>query len=148
VDHHLRDRGFTSFLPLVSQVQRWSDRRKLVQFPLFPGYTFVRIKPTPEQRVRILQVNGVVGFVGAGRQGSPISEAQIEGIRTLVSSNVPFSTRQFLKAGQRVRIRGGALHGLEGILVAQNGDASLVLSIEPIQRSLSISIAGYEVEPV
>jgi transcription antitermination factor NusG len=54
-----------------------------------------------------------------------------------------------LKAGQRVRVRGGSLEGVEGILISQKGGGrNLVISVEPIQRSLSIDIEGYQVEPV
>ena len=54
----------------------------------------------------------------------------------------------FLKAGRRVRIRGGCLDGLEGILVSENKDHSLVVSIEAIQRSLAIRIDGFDVEAI
>jgi len=53
-----------------------------------------------------------------------------------------------LKIGQRVRVRGGALDGVEGILVSANGDRSLVISLNSIERSLSIRVEGYDVEPV
>jgi hypothetical protein len=66
----------------------------------------------------------------------------------VVVSNTPFTQHVFLKVGQRVRVRGGSLDGVEGILVGQNGNRNLVISVEPIQRSLSIRIEGYQVEPV
>jgi transcription antitermination factor NusG len=50
--------------------------------------------------------------------------------------------------GQQVRIREGSLDGLEGILTAVNGDQSLVVSIDIIQRSVAIRIAGYRIEAV
>jgi len=73
---------------------------------------------------------------------------QIEDIKTLVASRIPYEERPFLHIGQRVRVRGGALDGIQGILVAENGDRSLVISVEPIQRSLCVRVAGYEVEAV
>jgi transcription antitermination factor NusG len=53
-----------------------------------------------------------------------------------------------LKIGQRVRIRSGALDGLEGVLVQRDGDRTLIISVDAIQRSLAVSVEGYEVEPV
>ena len=50
-----------------------------------------------------------------------------------------------MKAGQRVRVRGGCLDGLEGLLL-QHDEGKLVISIESIQRSLAIEIKGYELE--
>lgn len=148
VERQLRGQGIEVFYPVISQIHRWSDRRKVVECPLFAGYAFVRITPSPEERVRVLKTHGVVQFVGRQGQGMPIPAEQIEAVQAVVASNMTFSKHAFLKVGQRVRVRGGSLDGVEGILVAQNGSRNLVISVEPIERSLSIRIEGYEVEPV
>ncbi len=140
--------GLESFLPVITEVHKWSDRNRQIEVPLFSGYCFVRVAYHSENRVRVLQTNGVVNFVGVQNSGIPIPDSQIEDIKTLVARKVPFREHHFLSVGQRVRIRGGALDGVEGILEAQKGDRTLVISLDPIQRSLSISIDGYEVEPV
>ena len=142
----LQQKGVTTFLPLFSRVHRWSDRRKTVQVSLFPGYTFVRVDATPESHLRVLQTPGVVGFVGTGRRGIPIPDKQIEDIRTLLARNISCAVFPFLRMGQRVRIRGGCLNGIEGRLVALKGDRNLVISVEPILRSLAIRLDGYDVE--
>jgi len=147
VERQLQGQGIEVFYPVVSQIHRWSDRRKVVECPLFAGYAFVCIAPSPEERVRVLQTHGVVQFVGGQGRGTPIPAEQMEAVRTLVSSNAPFTKHAFLKVGQRVRVRGGSLDGVEGMLV-ENGSRSLIISVEPIQRSLSIRIDGYDVEPV
>jgi transcription termination/antitermination protein NusG len=140
--------GVENFLPLVKRSRQWSDRVKQVELPLFSGYTFVRLILSSPDRLRVLQTHGVAGFVGISCVGTPIPDSQIEDVRTLLSSEVPFEEQPFLRVGQRVRVRGGALDGVEGILSAQNDDRSLVISLEPIQRSLSVRIQGYSVEPV
>ena len=148
VERQLQGHGIEVFYPVVTQIHRWSDRRKVVECPLFAGYAFVRIALSPEERIRVLKVHGVVQFVGRHGQGEAIPAEQIESVQALVASNAPFSQHVFLKVGQRVRVRGGALDGIEGILVAQNGARDLVISVDPIQRSLSVRVEGYEVEPV
>ena len=140
--------GVENFLPLVKQSRQWSDRVKEVELPLFSGYTFVRVVLSSPDRLRVLQTHGVAGFVGINCIGTAIPENQIEDIRTLLASKVPFEEQPYLRVGQRVRVKGGALDGVEGILAAQNDDRSLVISLEPIQRSLSVRIKGYTVEPV
>jgi len=144
----LEGKGIVTFLPLVTEIHRWSDRRKKVELPLFRGYLFVNIPVSAELRVAVLSTGGVLNFVGAHNQGTSIPESQIEQIRTLLDSKVPFSSHPFLKVGQRVRIRGGCLEGMEGILTAQNGANRLVVSVDGIHRALSISLEGYDVEPV
>ncbi|MGA8273797.1 MAG: UpxY family transcription antiterminator [Candidatus Sulfotelmatobacter sp.] len=148
VAQRLEERGVTTFLPLVTEVHRWSDRKKSVQVPLFSCYVFARFVPNRSDRLRVLRVEGVFGLVGAGGEGAPIPDGQIDAVRNLVKGQLPWSSHPFLKIGQRVRIRSGALDGMEGILVSRNGDRTLVISVDAIQRSLAVRVEGYEVEPV
>jgi len=148
VEQELRLSGITTFLPLVKEVRNWSDRRKVVELPLFSCYLFVKLLPTNDRRVRVLRVNGVLKFVGSGRIGIPIPDDQIHAVRTLLEEELPLCSHPFLKIGQRVRVRGGALDGVEGILQSRDRDCTLVVSVDAIQRSLSVRIHGYDVEPV
>lgn len=146
VTAELKEKRIDSYLPLLNQVHRWSDRRKVVQVPLFPGYVFVHAQLDPEVRVAVLRSWGALAFVGPQREPLPIQDSQIEDIRTLLLTKIALTPFPFLKIGQRVRVRGGALDGLEGILVT-NGARRLVISVTSIQRSLSITIEGYDIEP-
>ena len=148
VAQRLRELGVNTFLPLVTEVHRWSDRRKSVEVPLFGCYVFVKLPPTGEDRLRVLRIDGVFKFVGARGVGTPIAEAQIDAVRTLIGQQLPWSSHPFLQIGQRVRVRGGALDGVEGILLSRNDDNTLVVSIDAIQRSLAVRIQGYDLEPV
>ena len=148
VVNQLERRGIETFLPLISEVHRWSDRRKVVQLPLFSCYTFVHVQLLPELWYKVTQISGVLGFVGGRGEGIPIPDSQIDNLRALLSSDVPYTLCPFLQVGQRVRIRGGALDGIEGRLTARNGDRTLVISVEPIQRSIAVRIDQYEVEAV
>jgi transcription antitermination factor NusG len=147
VERQLLGKGVDVFYPVTTQIHRWSDRNKRVECPLFAGYAFVRIAESVEERIRVLQTPGVVELVGKQGQGIPIPCEQIDAVRALIAGNVPFTKHPYLKIGQRVRVRGGSLDGVEGILLAQNGHRQLIISVEPIQRSISISVEGYEVEP-
>ncbi len=142
----LQNKGVVTFLPLYTEIHRWSDRRKLVEMPLFPCYAFIHMVPSDEVTLRVLRTTGVLGFVGIRGQGLPIPDNQIEDVRKLLACRVPFSPYPFLRAGQRVRIRGGSLDGIEGVLVARKGDRSFIISVELIQRSLAIRIEGFDVE--
>lgn len=148
VARQLEKLGIQAFLPVVTKINQWSDRRKQVEEPLFSGYAFVRLNHSSSDRVRVLQTQGVVNFVGVQGSGVPIPDQEIENIATLLASKVAYQERPYLHVGQRVRVSGGALDGLEGILTAENSDSSVVISIGLIQRSLSVRVAGYNVEPL
>lgn len=147
VANELAQKSVDTFLPVQPQSRQWSDRRQTVHLPLFPNYVFVRISHATESRVPVLRTNGVRKFVGANHAGSPLEDSEIDSIRLLVGLGVPLQSHPFLNIGQRVRIRGGSLDGLEGILSAKNRDLSLVISIKLIQRSLAVELSGYQVEP-
>lgn len=144
----LDEKCVMNYVPMFKEVHRWSDRRKTVEQPLFPGYVFVRMAKQDATRVSVLRTSGVVRFVGIQGDAIPIPEKEIEAIQTLLSAEIPFGLSPFLHAGQRVRIRGGYLDGVEGILVAQNSDQSVVISIELIQRSLAIRVTGFDLETI
>lgn len=148
VEQRLLERGVETFLPVITEVHRWSDRKKTVQLPLFGCYIFAKISPTNLDRLRVLRVDGVLSLIGTRGQGTPIPDEQIDAVRVLIEERMPWTSHPFLQIGQRVRIRSGALDGMEGILVSRNGDRSLVISVDAIQRSLAVRVEGYEVEPV
>lgn len=141
-----RVQGISTFLPMMTYARRWTDRHKLVEFPLFSGYMFVNTVASPQIRRTVLSARGVVGFVAMGGEPLPIPDEQIDSVKELIAKNIPCTAYPFLKVGQRVRIRGGSLEGLEGILVSHNGDRKLVISVNTIERSFSIGIEGYDVE--
>ena len=144
----LTERGVETFLPTFTEVHRWSDRKKKVELPLFSCYVFAKFAPRREERLNVLRVGGVLSLVGSQGEGSPIPDEQIDAVRTLVNSTDSWSPYPFLKIGQRVRIRGGALEGVEGILVSRNAGQTLVISVDAIQRSLAVKVEGYQVEAI
>jgi transcription antitermination factor NusG len=140
------EKNVCTFLPLLRQIHSWSDRRRVVEIPMFSCYAFVRMVQTVEERLKVLRTPGVLGFVGNERQGTSIPDEQIESLRKAISEKVPFLPHPFINVGKRVRIRGGSLDGVEGILMRQGGDQSLVISVELLQRSVSIRVKGYDIE--
>ena len=148
VEYRLREQGMEAFLPTVHETHRWSDRKKTVEVPLFSCYVFVRCALNSADRTRVYRVESVHGFVGTRGVGMPIPDEQIESVRTVLSQPAPCRTHPFLKVGQRVRVCGGAMDGVEGVFLSENGDQSLVISVDVIQRSLAIRIDGYDVKPI
>jgi transcription antitermination factor NusG len=133
------------YLPLLTEQHTWSDRRKELTIPLFPGYEFVQIDRSHDARRAVLQTAGLIGFVAFGGIVAPVPPKQIEDLQLLLEKKGNFSMHAFVRAGQRVRIRGGSLQGLEG-LVVKHAEGKLLISIESLQRSLAIEIQGYELE--
>jgi transcription antitermination factor NusG len=142
VQRQLETDGFEAYLPLQKERRQWSDRRKDLEVPLFPGYTFVRLPDGPVERVRVLRKSGVLGFVGNSQRYAAIADEEIQNIRLLLGSGVPFCPHPYLRTGQRVRITDGVLCGLEGTVLRVANDESLVVSIDLIERSLIVRLQG------
>ncbi len=136
------------FLPLQCSKRKWSDRLALIQAPLFPSYVFVRIDESSNARIRVLRTNGVTGFVGIRGRGVSIPQSEIQSVRLLLGSGIAFQHHSRLTVGKRVRIRGGSLDGVEGTLLEKKSDLSLLVSVQIIQRSLALRVAGYSVEAI
>ena len=83
-----------------------------VELPLFPGYAFVRVAYFSPERIRVLQATGVASFVGPNPAGVSIPDEQIEAIKTVLVRKVAVAEHPFLRVGQKIRVRGGALHGV------------------------------------
>lgn len=147
VTAQLHCKGFQTYLPLLEELHNWSDRIQPVYVPLFSGYTFVHLDLSAGLRMDLLRTEGVIGFVTFSGEATPIPVKQIDDLKVLLSRKTPCALHAFLNTGQRVRIRGGCLDGIEGIL-EETREKNLVISIASIQRSVAITVEGYELELV
>ncbi len=142
----LGQKGYEEFVPFYRARRRWSDRTKVVEFPLFPGYVFCRFDP--EKRLPILQTPGVVSVVSFGKKFVPVDETEIESIRSIVRAGREVQPWPYLRVGQRVRIRGGALDGVEGLLLKLKNETRLIVSITLLQRSVAAEVDRDSIEPI
>jgi transcription antitermination factor NusG len=146
VDAALREKAFESFAPMRLEARRWSDRTKLVESPVFPGYMFIRMDAKSQSLVEVLSLPGLVRFVTSGRELVAVPDLEIEMVRTLIQSDASYEPGPFPVVGERVRICGGCLQGIEGILVDQTGREEIVISVGALQRSLKVLLGHYRVE--
>jgi transcription termination/antitermination protein NusG len=140
--------GIQHYLPLNSELRQWSDRKQLVEVPLFSGYLFVCISLLKNSKLQVLKIPGIGAFVGNQTGPLPIPDQQIEDIRTVLTAGVECSIHPFLKEGDRVRVVRGTLAGVEGTLVHTNSTSRLLISIEMIRQSLSVNVLRDDVELV
>lgn len=139
-------RGYEWFLPLYTCRRRWSDRIKKVALPLFPGYVFCRFAPSA--RAPILKTPSVMRIAGIGYTPTPIDEQEIAAIQKVMKSGFGISPHPFVQIGQRVRINGGSLSGLEGLILDVRRRDRLIISVTLLQRSLAVEIDSAWVIPI
>lgn len=139
-------RGVEHFLPLYESVRRWKDRKVQLQLPLFPGYLFVHM--VAQERLRVLQVPGVVRLVGFNGRPTPVPQEDVENIREFLGQGWRAEPHPYLLAGKRARVVRGPLAGMEGIVVRRKNRSRLVLSFDLIRRSMAIEMDEGDLVPV
>lgn len=146
VKRQLDHKGISNLLPLYAKVSQWKDRKKEIQLPLFPGYLFVQIPLL--DRMAVLTTFGVVYIVGDGSAPLPVPEENIDSIQAFLTQGVKCDPHPYLNVGNRVRITEGPLSGIEGILIRKKKRTLLVVSVDLIQRSVSVEIESWKIERV
>ena len=142
----LENKGYEVLLPLYASRRVWSDRIKILQLPLFPGYLFCRFDPS-QTTAPVVTTPGVKRIVSFGGRPAPVDEAEIDSVRAIVHSTLATQPWPYLREGALVRITSGALKDLEGILVKTKGQDQLVVSISLLQRSIAVAIDRAQVCP-
>ena len=144
----LTNKGMEVYLPTVQEVHRWKDRKKNLEVPVFRGYVFTRFADAGRERLRVLQTSGVVRILGNGNPGSiePIPATDIESVRQLVDSAMPFTAHPFLREGARVRVKRGPLSGIEGLLVRFKGQTRLVLTVQMLEKAVAAEVDPTDVD--
>jgi transcription antitermination factor NusG len=142
----LRGRGYDEFFPSYRSCRDWSDRRKQLDLPLFPGYVFCRLDINRRQPV--ITTPGVVSIIGLGRTPVPVADGEIAAVRRVIESGVMTVPWPFLQAGERVLIERGPLAGLEGNLLEIKNGLRIVISVELLQRSISAEIDRSWIRPI
>jgi transcription antitermination factor NusG len=133
------------FLPTITKWSRWKDRKKKIDWPLFPGYCFARFDA--DDRLPILKCDGVVTIVGAEGTPSPIPPIEIDSIRQLIESELAFDPCPLIKEGMMVEVKAGPLKGVVGRLMRKGAHARLILSVDLIGQAVSVEVDAADVKP-
>lgn len=148
ISEQLKKKGIEVLLPTVTRMRRWSDRDKAVRFPLFPGYLFVRVRPSAETFLDVLKTHGSVSFVShePGRP-TPADPREMEVLQKMVSSCCDkLDLYPYLCVGLPVIVKRGPLQGAEGILVKKEEYDHFLININILGRSVGTRINAEDID--
>ena len=145
VEEQLTRKSVETLLPIYETVRRWKNGRHRVQFPLFPGYAFVRI--ALKDRMEVMKVPGIVRLVGFNGKPAPLPDQEIEGLRRGLAAGVEVRPHPYLTVGRRVCVVSGPLQGMRGILVRRKSQLRVVVSLELIMRSMIADVDVADIQP-
>ena len=125
---------------------RWKDRKKKIDWPLFPGYCFARFDP--DDALPVLKCTGVVNIVSFEGKPAPIPEYELDSIRLLVGSELQFDPCPLIHEGMMVEVVHGPLRGVVGRLMRKDalgrGSCS---SVDLIGQAVSVEVDAADVKP-
>jgi transcription antitermination factor NusG len=145
----LTQKGIHALLPTVDVWSRRRGVRRLIATPMFPSYLFVRAVVDKTTYIEVSKCKGLVCLLGERWDRlAAIPDEEMQAIETLATVRQPVLPYPYLKEGQRARITGGPLAGIEGILVEKRAEQGLlVLSLHLLHRSVAVVVDGVDVVP-
>jgi transcription antitermination factor NusG len=146
VAQYYSEKGIEHFLPLYRTTHQWTHYRKaILDLPLFSNYLFVHI--ASQERIRVLSVPGVVALVGQGNTPTPLADSEVESLRSGLHLR-KFEPYPYLVEGAKVRIKTGALAGIQGVVLRKKNSLRVIFSMDLLMRSIAVEVDADELEPV
>ena len=135
---------FEHYLPLVQSVRRYAQQTKKFTKPLFPGYVFTHVPA--EKKARIYQQDLLARAITV--EDEPKFLRQLEDVRKIVASGLELSVMPLLTKGRRVKIVGGPLHGLEGLVDNSENPQGIMISVDVLQQGLLVKVPAENLQPL
>ena len=145
VREQVERKGLEAFLPTITRWSRWKDRKKKIDWPLFPGYCFARFDA--RERLPVLKCPGVVGIVSFDGEPAPVPDLEIDGIRRLVATDLQYDPCPLIREGMVVEVTHGPLKGVVGRLTRKGSHARLILAVDLIGQAVSVEVDAADVRP-
>ncbi len=143
----LEKKKIVTFLPLIKTMKQWSDRKKIVQVPLFAGYIFVFADPGQFTGIRMTE--GVVNFVQVKGVQASVRNEQIDAIKKFLETGLPVESEpDHFEKGEKVRINFGPLKDCEGELIEIKNTKHFIVRVEVINQVLKVSVPAEYLEKV
>ena len=131
-------KSIETYLPLVRQRRKWSDRKKWVELPLFSSYLFVKIEL--KESIYVLQTHGVNTIVRFNGNIAVINNEVIDAIRLALEGGYELEPTEYFTVGDNVEVIKGPMKGAKGIVSRLKGEDRLIIKIDALQQAIAIHI--------
>ena len=120
VSELLQKNGVEVFCPLVKLKKNWSDRKKIVETPLFNSYVFVNI--SEKDRNVVFNVPGVIRYVFWLKKPAVARDSEIESLKAVLNDTMDSFSIENYQIGDTVKISEGVFKGLDGVIEKQSNN--------------------------
>ncbi len=146
VEKQIIEKGVEVFLPLITSIRYWSDRKKKIQVPMFSGYLFVHASED-ERVLAIRNTIGALRYLFYEKRPARLMENEIESIKLSLKApervKVDYSS---FNQGDMVMITSGVFKGMKGLVTEIRGNYKLTVNLYELSMSLNIVLNPYEIE--
>ncbi|MCB0747892.1 MAG: UpxY family transcription antiterminator [Ignavibacteriales bacterium] len=135
----LQNAGIEYYLPKITRIKQWSDRKKKVVEPLFSGYIFIR--GNEKDRLTALEQYAIVRTIFFKGQPAIVPDWQIENLQKMLEKGEDISVSDKIAVGSKVKIISGPFKDVEGIVYEnKNQEKMLAITIDLLRRSVIVRI--------
>ncbi len=142
----LREMKWEAFLPMVTRVRLWKDRKKKVAMPLFSSYLFARFDY--KYRYDLLHISGVVKIVNFKGTPAVVPEWQIDALKQMLKNPEKLQLENYMRCGQEIEVIDGVFKGMRGAVKVVKGTTRLLVTIEGIQQTVSVELDSSYVKKI
>ena len=146
VNEGLAKKSIEVFLPKIKVRSKRSDRKIMIQAPLFPGYVFVKTDLNPYEHIEIIKTVGAVRIIGSKNVSLPVPHESIESLKIMVAGNNSVTTGIRLRKGEPVIVIDGPFAGVTGTFIRYKGKGRVVVYLESLGQFASVEIREDDVE--
>ncbi len=143
VEKSLQTKCIKTYLPVKKTIKQWSDRKKEITQPLFPGYVF--IYATEKERLISLEEKQVVCSLCDAGKPAVVPEWQIDSLQKMIIVNPEINVIEGLYKGLEIEINSGPFQGIRGVVVEIDSKNHLAISIELINRTVIVNLPAKSV---
>lgn len=139
VVHKLTEQGIIAYTPFVKKMQQWSDRKKIVEFPMLSGYVFVNI--LAEQKELVLRCTGVFSFIKFNGVEAKIKDTEIAVLKSIEESGYDITNEPGdFKLLDDIEITQGHLKGLKGTVVQIQNTEYVQIALESLNQTIKVKL--------
>ncbi len=148
IDAVLIRKGVESWCPLQKIERQWSDRKKIIEDPLFKSYVFVRINDT--ERSKVLMTDGVLNFVHYLGKPAVIKDQEVETIKSYLSekdATIRVISQEGFLEETKIRVNHGVFMGNEGT-VLRGGRKKVYVKLESLGQVMVVEFPAEFLSPI
>ncbi len=138
IDASLIRKNIESWCPLQKMERQWSDRKKIIEEPLFKSYIFVHIDMN--EKLKVLQTDGILNFVHYLGKPAVIKDDEINLIKQyLLEKDVRISliSKEGYAESTKIRVNHGVFMGKEGT-VLRNAKKKIFVKLESLGQVMVV----------